>query len=278
MACRTIDDEKNRLTTMLVAPLMSCSARLPVYILLAGAFFSPQMAGKVIFGVYLFGVILAVIMAYIFRNTVLPGETTPFVMELPPYRMPTARGLLIHMWERTWHYVKKAGTVILLASVIVWFLLTHPAPPADLLATMSEDEAARAHAEHSYAGRIGRAIEPVMRPVGFDWKITTSLIAGFAAKEVIVSTMGTLYSLGEEAEEDSLQAALRNSPTFHDRPLVALTMMVFVLIYVPCLAVVATVRKETNGWKWPLFLIGYTCGLAWIMSLLIYQVGSALGY
>lgn len=278
MACRTIDDEKNRLTTMLVAPLMSCSARLPVYILLAGAFFSPQMAGKVIFGVYLFGVILAVIMAYIFRNTVLPGETTPFVMELPPYRMPTARGLLIHMWERTWHYVKKAGTVILLASVIVWFLLTHPAPPADLLVTMSENEAAQAHAEHSYAGRIGRAIEPIMHPLGFDWKITTSLIAGFAAKEVIVSTMGTLYSLGEEAEEESLQAALRNSPTFHGRPLVALTMMIFVLIYVPCLAVVATVRKETNGWKWPLFLIGYTCGLAWIVSLIVYQVGSALGY
>ncbi len=278
MACRTIDDEKNRLTTMLIAPLMSCSARLPVYILLSGAFFSPQMAGKVIFGVYLFGVILAVIMAYIFRNTVLPGETTPFVMELPPYRMPTARGLLIHMWERTWHYVKKAGTVILLASVIVWFLLTHPAPPADQIAAMSDNEATLARAEHSYAGRIGRAIEPIMHPLGFDWKITTSLIAGFAAKEVIVSTMGTLYSLGEEAEEDSLQAALRNSPTFHGRPLVALTMMVFVLIYVPCLAVVATVRKETNGWKWPLFLIGYTCGLAWIVSLIIYQVGSALGY
>ena len=120
--------------------------------------------------------------------------------------------------------------------------------------------------------------EPAMHPLGFDWKITTSLIAGFAAKEVIVSTMGTLYSLGEEAEEDSLQAALRNSPTFHGRPLVALTMMVFVLIYVPCLAVVAVVRKETNGWKWPLFLIGYTCGLAWIVSLILYQVGSAMGY
>ncbi len=277
MACRTIDDEKNRLTTMLVTPLMSCSARLPVYLLLTGAFFPAAVAGKVIFAIYILGVLLAALMALIFRKSLFPGDTTPFVMELPPYRMPTLRGLLVHMWERTWMYVKKAGTVILVASVIIWALLTHPAPPAQLTAGESEEQAAGDAAACSYAGRFSKALEPVIRPLGFDWKIGTALFAGFAAKEIVVSTLGTVYSLGDtDEEDDSLRAALVSDPQFD--PLVALTLMVFVLIYVPCLAVVAVVKKETNSWKWPAFLIAYTTGLAWIVSFILYQGGRLLGF
>ncbi len=277
MACRTIDDEKNRLTTILVTPLMSCSARLPVYLLLTGAFFPAAVAGKVIFAIYILGVLLAALMALIFRKSLFPGDTTPFVMELPPYRMPTLRGLLVHMWERTWMYVKKAGTVILVASVIIWALLTHPTPPAQLTAGASEEQAASDAAAYSYAGRFSKALEPVIRPLGFDWKIGTALFAGFAAKEIVVSTLGTVYSLGDtDEEDDSLRAALVSDPQFD--PLVALTLMVFVLIYVPCLAVVAVVKKETNSWKWPAFLIAYTTGLAWIVSFILYQGGRLLGF
>ncbi len=245
LATRTIDDEKNRLTTMLVTPLMSCSARLPVYLLLAGAFFPGAMAGKVIFIIYVLGVVLAMTMALIFRKSLFHGETTPFVMELPPYRWPTARGLFMHMWERTWHYIKKAGTVILAASIIVWFIATHPVPPPEITAQLSPAESASVTAQYSIAGRISKAIEPALRPLGFNWKIGISLIAGFSAKEIVVSTLGTVYSLGEEAEDDSLRDALRADPDFS--PLVAFTLMVFVLIYVPCFATVAVVRRETNS-------------------------------
>ncbi|MFO7946477.1 MAG: ferrous iron transport protein B [Armatimonadota bacterium] len=271
LATRTIDDEKNRLTTMLVAPLMSCSARLPVYLLLAGAFFAPEIAGKVIFSIYIIGVLLAIVVAMVLRSYVLPGETTPFVMELPPYRMPTLRGILVHTWERTWMYIRKAGTVILTASIIMWFLLSYPQPPAD----WAEQAAGPAHsrAAYTYAGRLGKFIEPAIEPLGFDWKMGTSLVAGFAAKEIVVSTMGTLYSLEQTDEEDrSLRQAVQNDPAFN--PLVAYCLMLFVLIYIPCMAVVAVVKQETNGWKWPLFLIVYTTGLAWIVAFCVYQVGS----
>jgi ferrous iron transport protein B len=279
MAARTIDDRKNRLTTILIAPLMSCSARLPVYLLLTGAFFAPHVAGKVIFSLYLLGVLLAVIVAFILRKVVLPGDTTPFVMELPPYRMPTIRGLAIHTWERTWHYVKKAGTVILAASVIVWFLSTYPAPPDHVLT--ASDGAEVSAVEYTYAGRVAKTFEPLIRPLGFDYKVGIALIAGFAAKEAVVSTLGTVYKVGEPDEEidehdPGLRGALRADPNFS--PLVAYTLMVFVLIYVPCIAVIAVVRKETNSWKWPLFLIAYTCSLAWIVSFIVYQGGRLLGF
>lgn len=276
MATRTIDDSKNRLTTILIAPLMSCSARLPVYLLLTGAFFAPHLAGKVIFSLYLLGVLLAVIMAFIFRKIVFPGDTTPFVMELPPYRMPTVRGLLVHMWERTWLYVKKAGTVILAASIVVWFLSTYPAPPPEVL-SIAEDEGASA-VEYTYAGRVAKTFEPIIRPLGFDYKVGIALIAGFAAKEAVVSTLGTVYRYGETADETDpgLRTALRADPGFD--PLVAYTLMVFVLIYIPCIAVIAVVRRETNSWEWPLFLIVYTCSLAWVVSFIIYQGGRLLGF
>ncbi len=272
LATRTIDDEKNRLTTMLVAPFMSCSARLPVYLLLAGAFFAPDMAGKVIFAIYILGVMIAIVMALVLRKCLFTGETTPFVMELPPYRLPTLRGLIVHMWERTWLYVKKAGTVILAASIIVWFLLTHPAPAPDLAAAGAGQGVA-----HTYAGRISRTFEPLIQPLGFDWKIGAGLIAGFAAKETVVSTLGTIYSLDTTGDgERGLREALQADPAWD--PLVALSVMVFVLLYVPCIAVVGAVRRETNSWKWPLFLVVYTCSLAWIVSFIVYQVGRLLGF
>jgi ferrous iron transport protein B len=273
MATRTLESRRDRLLTILVTPLMSCGAKLPVYVLLAGAFFPADIAGKVIFSVYVLGVVLAILMAKLFGALLLPGEAAPFVMELPPYRMPTAKGLLIHMWERGWLYLKKAGTIILGISIVMWFLLSHPARPEPPPGASAEPSSG---IEHTYAGQMGRAIEPVLRPLGFDWKIGIGLVAGFAAKEVVVATFGTVYAL-EEADEESedLRAALRQDPQFN--PLVAYALMVFVLIYVPCMAAVAVIKRETNSWKWPLFVIGYTTALAWLVSFIVYQGGMALG-
>ncbi len=271
LATRTLESRRDRLTTMLVAPLMSCGARLPVYVLLAGAFFAPQMAGKVIFSIYLLGVLLAILMARVLRSTVLRGPLTPFVMELPPYRMPTLKGTLLHVWERAWCYIRKAGTVILAASVIVWALLSYPTPPADL-ALQGQPEIA-----YTLAGRIGKAIEPVIRPLGFDWKIGISLTAGLAAKEIVVSALATTYSL-EGSEETGLTAvrqALRQDPVFS--PLVAYALMVFVLLYPPCVASMAVLWREAGSLKWLAFAIAYTIALAWVMAFVVYQGGRALG-
>jgi len=271
MATRTLESRRDRLTTMLVAPLMSCGARLPVYVLLAGAFFAPHVAGKVIFSIYLLGVLLAVIMARLFRSTILKGPMTPFVMELPPYRMPTLKGTLLHMWERSWAYIKKAGTVILVASVIMWALLSYPKPPA------GADLAGEAPIAYTFAGRIGKAIEPALRPLGLDWKVGISLVAGLAAKEVVVATLATTYSI-EETEESGTRALTRalQADAIFD-PLVAYALMAFVLIYVPCVASMAVLWREAGSWKWPAFTIVYTISLAWLVSLLIYQGGRALG-
>lgn len=271
MATRTLESRRDRLTTMLVAPLMSCGARLPVYVLLAGAFFVPQIAGKVIFAIYLLGVLLAIGLARIFRSTILRGPLTPFVMELPPYRMPTIKGTLLHMWERAWCYIRKAGTVILAASIVIWALLTYPTPPpgAEL---QGQPEIA-----YTVAGRIGKAIEPIITPLGFDWKIGISLTAGLAAKEVVVSTLATTYSI-EETEETGTKAitqALRRDPVFS--PLVAIALMAFVLVYPPCIAAMAVLWKESGSWKWLVFAVVYTISLAWLVSFIIYQGGRALG-
>ncbi len=271
MATRTLESRRDRLTTMLVTPLMSCGARLPVYVLLTGAFFAPQLAGKVIFSIYVLGVLLAVLMARIFRSTILTGPLTPFVMELPPYRMPTLMGTLLHMWERAWCYIRKAGTMILAASVVIWALLSYPTPPAgfDL---QGEPEIA-----YTVAGRLGRVIEPVIRPLGFDWKIGISLTAGMAAKEVVVATLATTYSIEESEETGStaVREAMRRDPIF--TPLVAYVLMVFVLIYPPCLAAMAVLWRESGSWKWLAFAVAYTTTLAWLVSFIVYQGGRALG-
>lgn len=279
MATRTLENPKDRLVTMLVTPLMSCGAKLPVYTLLIGAFFAPAVAGNVLFSIYLIGIILALLMAKLFRTYLLPGESEPFVMELPTYRLPTFKAMLIHMWERAWLYLKKAGTIILAASILMWALFTFP------MVDQYGNEFARAEeqVEQSYAGRIGKAVEPVIRPIGFDWKTGTALVAGFTAKEVVVSTMGTLYSIEDadalaEEEEGAVKSfAQRAREQSGHTPFTAYVLMLFTLIYVPCMATIAIMKRETNGWKWPLFTIGYTLVLAWVVCLVVYRGGLLLG-
>ena len=279
MASRTLENPRDRLVTMLVTPLMSCGARLPVYSLLIAAFFPTQMGGNILFSIYMIGICLAIIMARVFRTWLLPGETEPFVMELPTYQMPTIKNILIHMWERTWLYVKKAGTIILMISIVMWALFTFPT--TDSQGQPYED--ATVQLENSYAGQVGKAIEPVFRPLGFDWKTGVALVAGFGAKEVVVSTLGTLYSIEDEEalaeeEESSVKGfAERAKEQSGYTPLVAYVLMIFTLIYVPCMAAIAVMKRETNSWKWPLFTIGYTLTLAWVVSFLVYRGGLLLG-
>jgi ferrous iron transport protein B len=288
MATRTLENRRDRLVTILVAPLMSCGARLPVYILLTGAFFGAQ-AGNVIFSLYMLGIILAIVMAKVFRKFLLPGPSTPFVMELPPYRVPTLKGILIHMWERAGLYLKKAGTIILAISVVIWALSAFPrrlelradyetrmgAAATEEAAAGLEEEFSAVQLERSYAGKIGHAIAPALKPIGLgDWRIGTALFAGLGAKEVVVSTMGTLYSLGETDEESE---ALRGALKQDYNKLQAYALMVFVLLYIPCVAAVAVIKRETNSWGWAGFSVLYTTALAWVVSLVVYQGGMLLG-
>lgn len=379
MATRTLENSRDRLVTILVTPFMSCSARLPVYTVLISAFFSRETAGTVLFSIYLFGIIVAVIMARLFRSIYFKGSVEPFVMELPPYHLPTLNSIFIQMWERGVLYLKKAGTIILTASIAIWFLTNYPTDvnytknyDALILETQSQFETqiqteiisvlttkqlgtqhdfnsllnavtvinqnfadqivdlaagsvelaaaekkyhdqlsqiklAKPHlfslVEHynslqaanveqlsmltneqtaekmvaSYAGRIGKTLEPLIQPLGFDWKIGIGLFAGFAAKEVLVSTLATIYSMGT-ADEGSieLQQALVADPIFN--PLVAYTLMIFVLLYTPCLAVIAVIRRETNSWRWPIFSIFYTLIVAWSFSFLVRFIGTLLGF
>ena len=272
MATRTLESRRDRLTTMLVTPLMSCGARLPVYVLLAGAFFAPHVAGKVIFSVYVLGVVLAIVMARIFRSTILRGPLTPFVMELPPYRTPTVKGTLLHMWERAWCYIRKAGTVILAASIVMWAMLSYPQPPAGV-DLMGEPEIS-----YTVAGRLGKVIEPALEPLGFDWKVGISLAAGLVAKEVVVSTLATTYALEDvdETETTALREALMQDPIFN--PLMAYALMVFVLIYIPCMPSVVVLWRESGSWKWAAFAVVYTTGLAWLVAFIVYQGGMLLGF
>ena len=275
MATRVLEDRRDRIATMLVVPLMSCSARLPVYTLLAGAFFAPAMRGRVIFAVYVLGALLAVGLAKLFRRWVVPGPTVPFVMELPPYRVPTVKGLLIHTWARGWLFLRKIGTVVLAASLVIWLLCSFPTPPG--AAQMSRAERDTSTLEGSYAADVGKAIAPLLRPIGLgDWKVATSLVVGMGAKELVVSSMSTFYSMrAEDNDPAALGAALRTREAF--TPLTALVMMVFVLVYVPCLATVAAIGRESGSWGWAFFQVLYSTGLAWVLCLLIYQGGRLIG-
>jgi len=279
MATRTLENDRDRLVTMLVAPLMSCGGRLPIYTLLIAAFFSDSSAGNVLFSIYLIGIIFAIIMVKVFRTWLLPGESEPFVMELPTYRLPTLKSVLLQMWERAWLYLKKAGTIILAASILIWGLFTFPQYNSQEHAFSSPTM----QMEQSYAGRIGKAIEPALAPLGFDWRTGVALVAGVAAKEVVVSTMSTLYSIGDEealAEEDAPAVknfAQRAREQSGHTPLTAYVLMLFTLLYIPCMATVAVFKRETNGWKWPGFMIAYTLVLAWVVSFVVYQGGLLLG-
>ncbi len=260
MATRSIEDKNDRLITILINPFMSCGARLPVYVLLAGAFFGKE-AGTVVFSMYVLGMVVAILSAKLFRTTLLKGKPAPFIMELPPYRLPTLKTGIIHMWERGSMYLKKAGTVILLGAIIVWLLASLP-------------WGVEYGAEKSIAGMIGHVLEPLVAPLGFDWKIAVALLFGFLAKEIVVGSMGVLYGAGED--ETALTESLQNDPNIY--PLNSLGLMAFTLIYMPCLATVGVIRKETGSWKWTLFAIVYGIGLAWLISFMIFRVGGVLGY
>ena len=282
MAARTLESEKDRILTILITPFMSCSAKLPVYIVLAGAFFGSQ-AGTVIFAVYLVGIIMAVLTGRLFRSTLLRGADAPFVMELPPYRVPMLKSLVIHMWERSKMFLKKMGGIILVGSIIVWALsafprtLDHrtdlPAPPATA-ATHSAQRAAQT--ANSFMGRIGHALAPIFEPLGIDWRGGVALISGFVAKEIVVSTLAVLYAADEA--DDSVEALSKALQTSGMRPLQALSMMVFVLLYLPCLATVSTIRRETDSYKWTLLSIGYNTGIAWLAAFVIYNGGRLFGF
>lgn len=300
MATRTIESRNSRMITMLVTPLMSCSARLPVYVLITGALF-PQHAGSMLLLLYVTGIVMAVILARVFKRAFFREEDVPFVMELPPYRMPTGKSILIHMWEKAKQYLHKMGGIILVASIIIWFLGYFPRETSNTPrfeqqlaeienASLSEDERAQRvadieaqiaidHQENSYIGRIGRAISPIMEPLGFNWKISVSLLSGMAAKEIVVSTLSVLYT-GSDAEEQALSERLleEQNPdgSLVFTPLVGLSLMLFVLLYFPCIATVVAIKNESNSWKWGLFVVAYTCILAWTVSFLVYQIGSLM--
>lgn len=379
MGSRILDNYKDRMVTILVTPFMSCGARLPVYVLMASAFFPAEYSGTVLFLTYLFGVIMAVIMAKIFRRFLFSGEAEPFVMELPPYHMPTAKSVLMHMWERAWAYIKKAGTFILGATILIWFLSSYPKDTvytqdydaahdavettfqaqgdaiktaagyttdeqkeqidalveeiqntkekADADAEEAEEDAPDVEVEdpneapdvfndlksahekefpvawavfqndlakdaanddldneqasedqaHSYLGQLGAFMDPALRPLGFNGKMGVSLLAGFTAKEVIISTLGTTYAVAADKEDDSsLVERLQADESF--TPLVAVGFLAFIVIYPPCFAAMAVVKRETNSWKWLGFAVGYGVLLAYVVALLIHQIGMALGF
>ncbi|MFZ0481837.1 MAG: ferrous iron transport protein B [Desulfobacterales bacterium] len=308
MASRTLESEKDRTLTILITPFMSCSARLPVYIILAGAFFGAK-AGTVIFGIYLLGIILSIITGRLFRSTLLRGADAPFVMELPPYRIPMIKSLLIHMWDRSKIFIKKMGGYILIGSVVVWTLSAFPLNisysknydleieqvktyfQTEMEAAQESDKALLAHkrdvavaelitekkaekAEKSFMGRIGKVVAPVFSPIGIDWRGSVALLTGFVAKEIVVSTMGILYAADDREDPEALKHALLSSGM---TPIGALAMMVFVLLYMPCLATLAAIRRETASLKWMMFSISYSTLLAWGMAFLVYQGGTMIG-
>ena len=379
MGARILDNYKDRMVTILITPFMSCSARLPVYTLIAAAFFPPEWSGTVVFGVYALGIVFGIIFAKVFRKYLFSGDAEPFVMELPPYHLPTLKATLMHMFERGILYLKKAGTFIMAASIIVWFITAYPMDveyskdydalhdqvaqtyemkDAETLAHFGittdeqkdqvneivdnmkstvkdatdaaeeaeedapevaveedseapelfndikdenkdlfpaawamyknsanldaenqkiDEEQKSEKLEQSYAAMFGKAINPVLEPLGFDWKIGVSLVAGLAAKEVVVSTLGTIYAVGGDTDHpQALTDYLQHDP--HFTPLIALTLMLFVLIYPPCIAALAVIKRETGSWKWMLFMFFYENAFAWIACFIFYNIGRALGF
>ncbi len=317
MATRTIEDKNNRLITMLINPFMSCSARLPVYILFISAFF-PTHSGTILFSIYTLGIVLAIAFAKLFRKILFNEKDVPFVMELPPYRMPTIRSTVRHMWNKGYQYLKKVGGIIMVASIIIWFLQNYPKNEEVLqkydqhieqltqqhhnilqsnqpdsvkflvakeLKTKIDNIQAIKISEQqsgSYIGKIGHFIEPTIRPLGFDWKMGVSILSGVAAKEVVVSTMAVIYhresSLNEQQPSlvENMREATNSKGETSFTPVVAFSFLVFILIYFPCIGVIAAIRKESGAWKWAIFTIFYTTGLAWIMSYIVYQVGNLI--
>ena len=309
MATRTLESEKDRTLTILITPFMSCSAKLPVYIVLAGTFFGAK-AGTVIFSIYILGIVLSIITGRIFRSTLFRGADAPFVMELPPYRVPMIKSLMIHMWDRSKIFIKKMGGIILVASILIWALSTFPldiqyqndydseinkvnayyqtkisnARDSDkIIFEQKLDDMVRKilrrkraeKMEKSFMGRMGKALAPIFSPLGIDWRGSVALLSGFAAKEIVVSTMGVLYATGREHDSEALKHALLSS---NMTSLSALAMMAFILLYLPCLATVAVIKRETGSLKWTCFSIAYSTLIAWLAAFCIYQGGKLLGF
>lgn len=265
MATRTIESRSSRLITMLINPFMSCSARLPIFVLLAGVFF-PRHAGTVLFSLYLLGIIVAVITAKLLRRFMFRKDDTPFVMELPPYRVPTTRSVVRHMWEKAAMYLRKMGGLILVASVVVWFLSYFPRHDDPVV-----------QQEDSYIGRIGHFTEPVVKPLGLNWKASVALLTGTVAKEVTVSTLGVLYAGTEDAEEAGVLSQRLSEinpetgkPDFN--PANALAFLVFVLLYFPCMATLVAIKQESGSWKWAAFSFVYNTTVAWIIAFIVYRI------
>lgn len=309
MASRALESEKDRKLTILITPFMSCSAKLPVYIILAGAFFGPR-AGTVIFAIYLAGILVSIVTGRVMRSTLLRGADAPFVMELPPYRVPMLKSLMIHMWDRSKIFLRKMGGIILAGAVVIWFLTAFPrqidyttdyraaaervnAAFAERIADAGPEaraalekerrsalgaiESAREseRTEKSYIGRIGRTLEPFFAPIGISWRGGVALLTGFVAKEIVVSTLGVLYAVDSADEGEALQRALQKAGM---TPLSALSMMVFVLLYLPCLATTAAIRRETGSLRWMLFSIAYSTSVAWLAAFGVWQGGRLLGF
>lgn len=286
MATRTIENPKDRLATIMIAPFMSCSARLPVYTLMIAAFFSGQkllgvfsLGVVMILGMYLLGIGVAIVVAWILKHTILNAPSPPFAMELPPYRLPNLSNVGHVLLARVGAFLKQAGTVILAISILMWFLVTFPRSQAS---NASNDPAI--HVEDSYAGRAGHRIEPLIAPLGFDWKIGIGLISSFTARETVISTLSIIYNVGDDAtsvQSTSLVAAMRNARRADGSrvwtPLVALSLMVFFVLACQCMSTVAIVRRETNSWRWPVFMVGYMLMLAYVGSFVTYQGGRLLG-
>lgn len=263
MSSRIIESRKSRLVTILINPLISCSARLPIYLVLVGAFF-PGKESLMLLLIYSIGILLAVLMARIFSKFLVKGDDTPFVMELPPYRMPTSKSVLRHTWEKGAQYLKKMGGIIMIASIIIWFLGYYP--------NHSSYQTTAEQQENSYIGQIGKSIEPIIKPLGFDWKMGVGLLSGVGAKELVVSTLGVLYTNDGNLDDDALPERIAQQSDI--TPLIAFAYMLFTLLYFPCIATLAAIRQETGSWKWPLFAACYTTVLAWIVAFLVYQIGS----
>jgi ferrous iron transport protein B len=300
MATRTIEDRRDRFATIMIAPFMSCSARLPVYTLMIAAFFAGQtvfgfisLGAVLMLGMYLLGIVAAIVAAFVLKRTLLKAPPPPFIMEMPPYRRPNLRTVLQNVFERSWLFVKRAGTVILAISIVLWALTYFPRTEGTSDAfTRSADETAEAvtvtaegsQLEQSYAGMLGHTIEPVIAPLGFDWKIGVALIASFAAREVLVSTLSIIYNVGKDAdaESESLVGAIRDAKrpdgTLVWTPLTAITLMVFFVLAIQCMSTVAVVRRETNSWSWTLFMVGYMTVLAYAAAFVTYQGGKFLGF
>lgn len=263
MSSRIIESRKSRLVTILINPLISCSARLPIYLVLVGAFF-PGKESLMLLLIYSVGILLAVLMARIFSKFLVKGDDTPFVMELPPYRMPTSKSVLRHTWEKGAQYLQKMGGIIMIASIIIWFLGYYP--------NHSSYQTTAEQQENSYIGQIGKSIEPIIKPLGFDWKMGVGLLSGVGAKELVVSTLGVLYTNDGNLDDDALPERIAQQSDI--TPLIAFAYMLFTLLYFPCIATLAAIRQETGSWKWPLFAACYTTVLAWIVAFLVYQIGS----